>query len=112
MNSHPAASGAMASGASADLLHRAAVRIRVSMTAHFRESGSRKAVVNVYDLSTHGFRLETFIGVHAGALVWLTLPGLEPRQASVVWLNGSFVGCRFDKPLHPAVLEAIIRRYS
>jgi hypothetical protein len=77
------------------------------MVAHFRESGVQKAKVTVFDLSTTGFRIETFMGVRPAAKVWLSLPGLEAQQASVVWVRGDYVGCKFDHALHPAILEMI-----
>ena len=86
---------------------RAAKRLRVAMAAGFRETLTRKVLVNIYDLSTDGFRIETYLGVHEGKLVWLTLPGLEPREAEVVWVKDDFVGCRFKYPLHDAVIQMV-----
>ena len=86
---------------------RAAKRLRVGMAAGFRETHTRKVLVNVYDLSTDGFRIETYVGVHEGKLVWLTLPGIEPREAEVMWVKGDFAGCRFKQPLHDAVLQMV-----
>jgi len=45
-----------------------------------------------------------------GSDVWLRLPGLEPCHAVVAWSKGNFVGCRFERPLHPAVLDMIVRK--
>lgn len=101
------ATRAATESAAAQIQDRAAQRLRVAMTAGFRESGVHKALVSVFDLSTDGFRIETFMGVRADATVWITLPGLEARQARVVWVKGDFVGCKFDSPLHAAVLQMI-----
>jgi hypothetical protein len=87
-----------------------APRLPVVITAAFRESGVHKAKVTVFDLSTTGFRIETFAGVRTTGKVWLTLPRIEALQATVVWVRGDFAGCKFDRPLHPAVLQMLASR--
>ena len=62
------------------------------------------------DLSIHGFRACTHLELAQGTDVWLRLPGLEPYQATVVWSKGQYIGCAFERPLHPAVLEMIVRK--
>ena len=89
---------------------RKANRLRLPLVAGFRESRMSKVPVDVFDLSTDGFRVETFMGVHENATVWLTLPGLEPQEAKVVWMRKDFVGCKFVRPLHPAVFQMIASR--
>lgn len=42
-----------------------------------------------------------------GQRIWLTLPELRPLIATVVWTSGAKVGCRFDVPLHEAVLHRL-----
>lgn len=87
---------------------RAAKRLPVQMIAEFGESGIPKARANVFDLSAEGFRIATFRGVSNGAKVWLHLPGLEPLRAEVMWIRKGFAGCKFARPLHPAVLDMIV----
>jgi hypothetical protein len=41
--------------------------------------------------------------------VWLRLPGLESLHARVVWMRGHLLGGEFVRPLHPAVLDMIVR---
>ena len=89
--------------------NRKARRVRLPLVAGFRESRMSKVPVDVFDLSTDGFRVETFMGVHSDATVWLTLPGLEAQEARVVWLRGDYVGCKFVRPLHPAVFQMIAK---
>lgn len=89
---------------------RQAERIAVRGTASLRRSGYNKVVVNLMDLSTAGFRIETFGGINVGIPVWITLPGLSSIEAQVVWARGDQVGCEFHTPLHPSVLEAVVRR--
>ena len=91
---------------------RDAKRLRVSMIGLFGSTGAKKSRVNVFDLSTTGFRIATFQGVHKDVMVWLTLPNLGPQPARVMWIKGGFVGCRFERPLHEAVVEMMAGKAS
>lgn len=87
-------------------------RIGTSLHAAFRQRGGSGVMVEVSDLSTHGFRVQTQLELKPRATVWLRLPGLEPRAASVAWVRGQSVGCAFDRPLYPPVLESLINRHG
>ena len=93
-----------------DLHPRKAERMPLQAIASLRRSGYNKVSVNLLDLSTSGFKIETFGGITVGAPVWVTLPGLAAIEAKVVWSRWDQVGCEFATPLHPAILEAIVRR--
>ena len=54
--------------------------------------------------------MSRFFDLPVGTDVWLRLPGLEACQAKVAWERGNHVGCAFERPLHPAVLEMIAKR--
>jgi hypothetical protein len=60
------------------------------------------------DLSCHGVRLAAMERLRIGEALWITLPGLPPRRATVKWVQAFEVGCQFDAPLHPAVLDQIL----
>lgn len=94
------------------ILPRRAERKPVQGTAALRRSGHNKVPVTLLDLSTHGFRIETFGGIIIGTPVWITLPGLASIEAKVVWARGDQAGCEFFRPLHPSVLEDVLRRAS
>ncbi len=89
---------------------RRAERSAVRATASLRRSGYNKVPVNLLDLSATGFRIETFCGLAVGSPVWVTLVGLAPLEATVVWTRGDHAGCEFRIPLHPAVMDSVIRR--
>ena len=63
----------------------------------------------VADLSVHGFLLQSFMKLAAGDPLWVMLPGFEGRRAQVLWTRGHEAGCRFERPLHPAILDHIVR---
>lgn len=71
--------------------------------------GHTRAVVKIDDISTHGARLSAVHLLRRGDTFWLKLPLLEPQEATVAWADEFIVGCRFVRPLHPSVLEMIVR---
>ncbi|HEV2746073.1 MAG TPA: PilZ domain-containing protein [Allosphingosinicella sp.] len=89
---------------------RKAERTHVEFGAGLRQRGASGVTVQILDLSTHGFRASTHLDLPIGADVWLKLPGLEGLHARVAWMNGHLVGCEFIRPLHPAVLQMVVRR--
>jgi len=88
---------------------RAAERINVSMQAALRQRGASGVGVQVADLSTKGFRATTHLTLERGTDLWLRMPGIEPVHARVAWARGHQIGCEFVRPLHPAVLDMIVR---
>jgi len=89
---------------------RNANRVPIEIDAGLRQRGAAAVGVHILDLSTHGFRVETHLELEIGSPIWLRLPGLEASLALVMWREGNFVGCAFDRPLHSAVLDLIVRR--
>ncbi len=93
-----------------DLTSRKSQRVSLEMGAGLRQRGGTGVSIQIVDLSTDGFRASTHLQLAKGTDVWLRLPGLEPYQARVMWAKGNFVGCAFERPLHPAVLEMIVKK--
>jgi hypothetical protein len=89
---------------------RTAERVEVSFGAALRQRGASGVSVQIADLSTNGFRVATHLQLEPGTDVWLRLPGLEPCHARAVWSRGHYIGCEFVRPLHPAVLQMIVRK--
>jgi hypothetical protein len=87
---------------------RKSERVPVELGAGLRQRGAAGVTVQVMDLSTHGFRVATHLELAIGTDVWLRLPKLEPCHAVVMWAQGHYVGCEFERPLHPAVLNMIV----
>ena len=94
----------------AELQGRQAERVPIELGAGLRQRGGSGVSIQIVDLSVSGFRASTHLCLQPGTDVWLRLPGLEPYQAKVAWSKGQFVGCAFERPLHPAVLEMIVGR--
>jgi hypothetical protein len=90
---------------------RSAVRTKIAIPAQLRASGARPFQTVVNDLSLSGFSATAISRMHAGAVCWLTLPGLEALQAEVVWWENNLVGCAFANLLSPIVHDNILARY-
>lgn len=91
---------------------RCAPRTRLTIPVRLRLSGAGAIETVVHDLSISGFSAATLNRMHEGQLCWLTLPGLEARQAQVVWWEACTVGCAFSEMLSPIVHERLLARYS
>lgn len=89
---------------------RKSPRVNVEVAAGLRQRGASGVSVRVLDLSPEGFRASTHLELSKGSEVWLRLPGLEPLHATVAWSTGHFVGCAFERPLHPAVVAMIVQK--
>ena len=87
---------------------RTAERRIVNLAARLREPGATIADAEVMDLSTDGYMALTDLVLEPGATVWLKLPGLEPQNSRVVWVEDGKTGCQFAAPLHPLTLELLI----
>jgi hypothetical protein len=96
--------------ASPELTSRKSERVSLAMGAGLRQRGGTGVAIQIMDLSVDGFRASTHLNLAKGTDVWLRLPGLEPYQAKVVWAKGNFIGCAFERPLHPAVLDMIVKK--
>ena len=91
---------------------RNALRRYVRIGAGLRQRGNHRVMVNILDLSTSGFRIESYLDLKVGSEIWLTLPGLASSRACVAWVDNIYTGCRFLDPLHPAVFDMIVRNGS
>ena len=89
---------------------RTTKRVTVTLGAGLRQRGAAGISVQVMDLSIEGFRATTHLEMMEGTDVWLRLPGLEACHAKVMWRKGTQIGCRFERPLHPAVLDMVVRK--
>jgi hypothetical protein len=100
----------MAPTVAAATVGRRSERVAVEMDATLRRRSASGVSVDILDLSTSGFRVASHLGLVKGDDVWLRLPGLEASHAQVVWTSGYMMGCRFVRPLHPAVLEMVVAK--
>ncbi|WP_338425627.1 PilZ domain-containing protein [Sphingopyxis kveilinensis] len=84
---------------------RGAERAPVRGRARYREPGLNPFDVELFDLSSTGFRMVTFFRPQLGKHIWVNLPGLQPLEAVVRRADGNNYGCEFVRPLHPSVAK-------
>ena len=78
------------------------VGIDVLARAHLFER--RPLTVNIRDLTSGGFLMESPIDVPIDTALYLQLPGLQMTAARVIWSNNQYTGCQFTTPLSVAEL--------
>jgi hypothetical protein len=66
----------------------------------------------VFDISISGFSCEAVTSLRAGAICWVTFPGLTSLQAEIIWNDGIRVGCAMSNLLGQAVLDRLVARYG
>lgn len=84
---------------------RRAERTSVDGRARFREAGFNPFDAELFDLSSHGFRIFTFSRQEIGKHIWVNLPGMNAVEAIVRRRDGDNYGCEFMNPLHPSVAD-------
>lgn len=89
---------------------RRSPRAPMSLDAQLGQGGLARALCKVVDLSRHGARLQTYSAMKRGSLIWLTLPGLPPIAAEVMWADDFAAGCQFRTPLDPEQFDALAGR--
>ena len=92
--------------------HRARIAERVTLTAEvrMRRLGKANYRVAVLDASPQGCRVELVEQPSTGEHVLVKFDGLEVLGSEVCWVEQRCAGLRFEKPIHPAVFELMIKR--
>ncbi|MEV4935161.1 MULTISPECIES: PilZ domain-containing protein [unclassified Sphingobium] len=88
---------------------RLADRRTALIAVRVRRPGETWFKSHIADVSEVGFRLKSFMKLTADDDLWIMLPGFEGRRARVLWTRAHESGCVFERPLHPAILDHIIR---
>lgn len=91
--------------------HRLSYRSDVDIPAEVRESGAGRFQISVLDLSQSGFRMRSLTYINPEKKIFLTLPGFAPLESEIAWNDGELYGCRFCKPLYPAVFDHICAKF-
>jgi hypothetical protein len=92
--------------------NRFATRLDVCLEAKLREVGSSSRFkIAIEDLSLTGFRATTSFRLAEGQTVVVTIPTLAPLEARVAWAKGYAYGCAFDRALHVAVFDHLVRQF-
>ena len=89
---------------------RSSERIPVGIEVALRRVGGTNYRVRVNDLSPEGCKVELVERPAAGDVLHLKFDGLDVLEAEVCWVDGFTAGLRFEKPIHPAVFDLLMRR--
>ena len=91
-------------------VERDAVRTEVSAEVGLRSIGRNSFRVRVFDLSSSGCKVELVERPAVGDAVSVKFDGLDVLEANVAWVEGPHAGLTFKNPIHPAVLDLLLRR--
>ena len=85
---------------------------RATVDAHVttRRPGFHNFKVRICDLSEDGCRIEFVDRPKVGERIWVKLEGLEAIEATICWVKSGLAGARFERPLHPAVFDLLLKR--
>lgn len=84
------------------------VGVQLNLPARVRE-GTRRWSIDVNSITTRTVSFDSFAAIGMGSLLWVVLPGLEGWPARIVAADGYRFTCEFTQPLHPAVLERVLK---
>ena len=89
---------------------RRAARVSVSADVTLRRFGKTAYPISVFDISPYGCRVEFIDQPAIDEHVWIRLPGLEPLEAEVCWVERPHAGLSFVNDIHPAVFDLLLAR--
>lgn len=89
---------------------RKSARVAIAAEVQLRRSGKHNYVVQIFDLSREGCKLEFVERPKLDETVWVKVEGLEALEASVCWVEDFSAGIEFARSIHPAVFEMLVRR--
>lgn len=89
---------------------RKSARIPLKAEVQLRRSGHHHYVVNVYDVSPDGCRLEFIERPRLDETVWVKFDGLDAIESTICWVKGSDAGVEFARPIYPAVFDVLVSR--
>lgn len=93
-------------------IERRAARLEVPGEVALRVPGHNNYHVRVLDLSTDGCRVELVERPSVGDIMMVKFEGLEVMDAEACWVEGFTAGLKFDRPIHPAVLDLLVKRLA
>ncbi len=89
---------------------RRSARTSLRAEVQLRRSGHHHYIVNVYDISPEGCRIEFVDRPRLDETVWVKFEGLDAIESTVCWLKGADAGVEFVRPIYPAVFDSLVRR--
>ena len=91
---------------------RKSARIGLSAEVMLRRPGKSNYRVRVFDASPEGCRLEFIERPDLGESLWVKFEGMELLPARVCWTEGFTAGVEFEKAIHPAIFDDLVKNLS
>jgi hypothetical protein len=95
---------------SGDPRERKSARTSLQAEVQLRRRGHHHYIVNVYDISPNGCRIEFVERPRLDETVWVKFEGLDAIESTVCWLKGSDAGVEFTRPIYRPVFDALVSR--
>ena len=92
------------------VIERLTDRTPISAEVNLRTLGRNSYLVQVFDLSTDGCRVEFVERPRVDDQLSVKFDGLDTLEADVRWVEGQMAGLVFRNRLHPAVFDLLLRR--
>lgn len=89
---------------------RKSARVALQAEVQLRRSGQNHYLVNVFDVSPEGCKLEFVERPRLDETVWVKFAGYDAIQSSVCWIEGHTVGVEFVRPIYPAIFQMMVTR--
>ena len=93
------------------MLARRAERVAFDLMVRYRLWGFRGTTM-LKDMTPYGARIEGLTDIRMGDEITLLLPGLQPKTATIVWVDGQAAGMEFDNPLHNEVFRQLVKDHA
>ncbi len=90
---------------------RSAERIAFDLMVRYRLWGYRGTSM-LKDMTPFGARMEGLDSIRIGDEVIVLLPGLQPKSATAIWVEGRSAGIEFDHPLHGEVFRELVKEHA
>ncbi|MBB4640484.1 PilZ domain-containing protein [Rhizorhapis suberifaciens] len=84
-------------------------RHNLLISVKLRRPGESWFKARLANLSPTGFRVQSFAKLEIDSTIYVMLPGFDGRKAKVVWTREHEAGCQFERPLHPAIFDHVVR---
>ncbi len=99
-------------GADTESDRRADAREAVDFSSRITTDNEWRAACRVADLSRNGARLAVYSPLATGATIWMRLPGIDQRAATVKWTYGLTAGCAFHDPLSESDIATLVATHG
>lgn len=89
---------------------RKSQRICLQAKVYLRRTGGTPFSVEVHDLSLHGCKVHCREHLRLDDALWVKFDTLQAISASACWVEDEYVGLEFERPLHIAVFDMLVKR--